>query len=225
MAGSYNRQDRLYRKAKEEGYRSRAAYKLIELDQKYKLFRKGAKVLDLGCFPGGWLQVALEKVGPQGTVVGIDLRDVVPVTDGAAHAKFIMGDLYEKEMREALLAEANGKVHVVLSDMSPQLTGIRFADVARSFELAQLAESVAHEALVAGGALVVKLFPGQESEDFCRGVKKCFAGVSRLALDASRKSSNEFYLIAKGFRPEAVENRQESSTVLQNEGLHAAKTI
>lgn len=196
MSGNYQRKDHLYRQAKAEGYRSRAAYKLIELDRKHKLLRKGASVLDLGCYPGGWLQVARQRVGPQGVVVGVDLKEVEPLAGTA----IIKGDVTTAEVIDALTAALGGRADVIISDLSPALSGIKFADAARSAELTEVAFRTAHQLLKPGGALAAKIFPGPESDQLYADQRKFFARLTRIVLGTSRNSSSEYYLVGKGFR-------------------------
>ena len=210
MSAVYNLKDRLYHEAKAEGYCSRAAYKLKELDKKFKLLRPGARVLDLGCFPGGWLQVAAEKVGPTGMVIGIDLNAVEPVNvkgNAAAAPVILEGDICDVEMQNRILSLTGGKVDVVLSDLSPKLSGIRFRDAFLSAELASMAFSVSERILAEGGSFVTKIFPGQESEDIAKRIRSAFTKFSRENLDSTRKTSNEFYFVAQNYTGLAAEVR------------------
>jgi 23S rRNA (uridine2552-2'-O)-methyltransferase len=202
MPGTYQRKDHLYDKAKAEGYRSRAAYKLLELDKKLHFLKSGSRVLDLGCFPGGWLQVAAQKVGDKGLVIGVDLKEVeaVSVKNGRANPPHILcGDVFDKSIREQICALSGGVVDVVLSDMSPKLSGVRFSDAARSAELVDLALEVARELLAEGGTFVAKIFPGPESDESAKNIRKLFRRFSRENLDSSRKTSTEMYFVAQNF--------------------------
>ena len=194
----YNRKDQLHQKAKDEGYRSRAAYKLVEIQKRFKLMRPGATVLDLGCWPGGWLQVAASEVGPQGKVIGIDLVDVDPLP--FSNIKIYKGDAESEQIHDAVAKESNGAVDVIISDMSPKLTGIRDQDEMGSLRCGHLALTTAKKFLKKGGSLVMKLFPGNDIESFLKKeVKPLFGQISRTELEASRSSSKEFYIIAKSF--------------------------
>jgi len=212
MSSVYDRKDRLYREAKAQGYRSRAAYKLMELDKKFKLLRPGAKVLDLGCFPGGWLQVAAERVGRSGSVIGVDLNSVEAINvkvETAAKPTILQGDICSREIQDQILSLIGGKIDIVLSDLSPKLSGIRFRDAYLSAELVAMAFSVCEQVLAEGGSFVSKIFPGQESEEIAKTIRSSFGEFSRENLDSSRKTSNEFYFVAKKFssapsRSEAV---------------------
>lgn len=193
----YNREDHYYKKAKAEGYRSRAAYKLLEIQKKYAFIKPGFKVVDLGAWPGGWMQVASELVGRSGKVVGIDL---VPIEEfGQENVKCITGNVCEEQVVKDALAFANGKFDVVLSDMSPKLSGIKEADRAGAVACAELAFWVSEQVLSVGGTLIFKAFKSNEAEEFIRGIRKRFQKLQRIGLDATRKTSNEFYVIGFGF--------------------------
>ena len=205
MSGDYERKDHFYKQAKQEGYRSRAAYKLMELDSKFGILKPGQVVLDLGCFPGGWLQVAAKKVGRSGLVIGIDL-DVVedfppynPEKSKDAEIKVLRGDINDPEMQKQISELAGGKVQVVLSDMSPKLTGIRFSDVARAAALVEMGAWMAGEMLAPGGTFVAKTFPGNESDVIFQSVRKSYEHFTRHVLKSSRKTSNEYYFVGRGF--------------------------
>lgn len=209
MGGNYERKDHLYNKAKAAGYRSRAAYKLIELDDKLGFLKPKCKVLDLGCFPGGWLQVAQSRVGASGTVIGVDINPVEPVSvllgsggGGAAVCPIIIqGDVTSEIVRTRLLSQMEGGADVILSDMSPKLTGIRFRDVAQSAELVAQAFEIARVLLRKGGVLVAKVFPGQETDQIFRSYRNDYNRLSRTKLKSTRKGSDELYFIGQGFVP------------------------
>ena len=200
MSAQYNRKDYLYKKAKEEGYRSRAAYKLIELDKKYRFLKKGAKVVDLGCFPGGWLQVSLEKVGSRGLVIGVDLQKVQPVEIDARAAVIFCSDAASSDTIAVIKKVLSEEADVLLSDMSPALSGIRFQDALRSAELVEVALSAAKELLKQGGTLIAKIFPGSESDKLAKIFKEEFEVFNRVNLSSSRKTSTEFYFVAQGYK-------------------------
>lgn len=198
MSGRYNRKDRLYRKAKEEGFQSRAAYKLVEVQKKYKLLKSGAKVLDLGCWPGGWLQVASELVGDRGTVVGLDLAECeISISN---NVKTLIGNANDPEALARCMELAGALFDVVLSDMSPKLSGIREVDQAASVECAQMARAACKTCLRGKGSLVIKLFKGPSSDEFVRDLKGEFVKLHRCELDATRSTSNEFYIVALEFK-------------------------
>lgn len=191
------RRDYYYRKAKELDYRSRAAFKLIQIDQRFKIFRKGSTVLDLGAAPGGWLQVAKESVGPGGRVVGVDLERILPL-DGV---ETIRGDIRERSTVERALSLLGGKADVVLSDMSPNISGNYSLDHARSVDLVLNALEVARSALKEGGVFVAKIFEGDMLREVLAEVKKSFSSVKLHSPRASRPTSSEIYIIARGFLP------------------------
>ncbi len=194
---SYDRKDAAYRAAKQAGYRSRAAVKLRELDGKFRLFRSGDTVVDLGCWPGGWLQVAAECVGERGRVIGVDLARTEPLP--LANVETIVGDIGEPEVRGRLAELAGGGADVVLSDMSPKLSGVRATDDARQLALAELALAVAAELLRPGGRLVMKLFSTVEPE-IARRLRDDFKTVKKLRPPSTRKGSSEIYAVASGRR-------------------------
>jgi 23S rRNA (uridine2552-2'-O)-methyltransferase len=195
MASDYKRKDHLYQKAKDEGYRSRAAYKLKEIQAAYKIIQNGSRVLDVGAWPGGWVQVALGYVGECGSVTGIDLAELEPIDDPRVH--LIHGDARDLE---TLLPDPTLKFDCVISDMSPKLTGIREADQAGIVACAELALYVAERFLKKGGNLVVKVFKGNEVDAFVKSARPMFNKLVRSELDATRNTSNEFYVIGLGFK-------------------------
>lgn len=191
-----------YRKAKREGFRARSAYKLQQIQERHRVVRAGDTVIDLGAAPGGWSQVAVGLVGPKGRVVGVDLQGVPPLEG----ARFLRGDFTKSETVEALFqllaSEPRGvRVDVVLSDMSPQLTGNYTMDQANSVYLCQHALGFARRVLDAGGRLVVKVFEGEDYPEFLKDVRGSFGSVKPYRPPASRKQSSELYLVAMAFRP------------------------
>lgn len=182
--------------AKTQGYRSRAAFKLLELDGKYSLIGKNARVVDLGAAPGGWSQVALQ-LGAH-SVIGIDLLPIVPL----AGATFIEGDFLEDGMDRRLTQLLGGKADLVLSDMAPNTTGHVATDHIRIMALADNALAFAAEILTPGGAFVAKLFQGGAERDMLNLLKLRFRQVRHAKPPASRKDSKEMYVVATGFRPE-----------------------
>jgi 23S rRNA (uridine2552-2'-O)-methyltransferase len=180
--------------AKTQGFRSRAAFKLLELDDKYKLIGKGARVVDLGAAPGGWAQVALLRGAAM--VVGIDLLPVIPV----AGARFVEGDFTGEGMAARLKEMLGGAADLVLSDMAPNTTGHVATDHIRIMALADLALGFAGEVLRPGGAFVAKLFQGGAERDLLNTLKLRFRTVRHAKPPASRKDSKEMYVVATGFR-------------------------
>ncbi len=186
------KRDHWYNKAKQEGYRSRAAYKLKQLDEAASLIGRGDAVVDLGAAPGGWLQVAAELAGPDGRVLGVDLQRIPPI-DGV---ETLQGDLTEPETHEAI-RERVGAADVVLSDMAPNMSGEYELDHARSVHLARQAFEVALAVLDGGGDLAVKVFQGPDLEDLKADLEREFVSVRVVSPEASRPSSSEVYLVAK----------------------------
>ena len=190
------RKDRFYRKAKAEHYRSRAAYKLKQLDHKYDIIRPGFTVVDLGASPGGWSQVALELVGEEGRVIALDI-DRFPPIDGVT---FIRGDIRKVEVTSKLNELVPDGVDVVLSDMSPNISGNYPYDHARSVDLCEHALSLASKVLREGGHMVVKMFYGDMSKSFVSSTKRRFHEVHLTHPEASRSTSSEVYVIGLDFR-------------------------
>jgi 23S rRNA (uridine2552-2'-O)-methyltransferase len=185
--------DRFVQSARAEGYRSRAAYKLLELDRKFALLRPGLRVLDLGSAPGGWLQVAA-AAGCR--VVGVDLLEVAPVPGG----EVVQGDIFEPATGERLRALAGGPVALVLSDLAAPATGRRTVDRLRAEGLAEAVLALLPEVLAAHGGLVMKLLRGAEAE-VVAAARRQFAKVRLFRPEASRTGSSEIYLVATGYRP------------------------
>ena len=188
--GRQGRTDAFQRKARREGYRARSAYKLMDIQKKSNIFREGSTVLDLGAAPGGWSQVALEFIGEEGKLVGVDLQHILPLKG----AQFIQGDLREVEIRRQL-EEFAPKADTVISDMSPNLSGNYSVDQARSVELSSLALEIAAERKAK--FFVCKVFEGSDFQEFRKEVIDEFGSVRTLSPEASRKQSSEVYLIAK----------------------------
>ena len=184
-------------RAKAEGYRSRAAYKLLELDKKDRLLVPGHLVVDLGAAPGSWSQVAMAKLGSKGRVVAVDLLPMEPLPG----VQFVQGDFREQEVLDALLATLGGrKADLVISDLAPNISGIGMSDQARSMYLCELALEFARQCLKPGGALLVKVFQGAGFTEFLAGMRKAFAKVGSRKPEASRGRSSEMYLLGKGFK-------------------------
>jgi 23S rRNA (uridine2552-2'-O)-methyltransferase len=195
---AYNPRDAYYKKAKQEGYRSRAAYKLIELQQRFRIIKPGDRVVDLGAAPGGWLQVAAKLAGPSGKVIGIDLAPIAPL--GPKNVVVVQGDITSEATQTRLKQLLNGAADCVLSDLAPKLSGIRDADSARCLELNLTALNVSSRLLKAGGSLLVKSFVGPELESFATRLKRFFGSVQRTRPEATRRGSSEIYFFAKDFR-------------------------
>ena len=198
---AYNPQDRYFKKAKQEGYRSRAAYKLLELQQRYRIIKPGDKVVDLGAAPGGWLQVAAKIVGPNGRVIGVDLQPIQTLAE--RQVILLSGDIAAQEIQQQITQLLSGPASCVLSDLAPKLSGIRDADMARCLDLNRIALAVAVELLRPGGTLLVKSFISDDLQTFSAELKQYFATVQRTKPDATRQGSSEFYFYAKGFTARA----------------------
>jgi 23S rRNA (uridine2552-2'-O)-methyltransferase len=196
---AYNPRDSYYKKAKQEGYRSRAAYKLLELQQRYRLLKPGDAVVDLGAAPGGWLQVAAKIVGQTGKIVGVDLQTIESFRE--RNIILLQGDMARNEIQEQIKALLNGPADCVLSDLAPKLSGIRDADIARCLELNQAALDVAIQLLRPSGSLLIKSFISNDLHGFTAELKKSFSAVQRTKPDATRQGSSEFYFYAQGFLP------------------------
>lgn len=194
---SYRPQDGFFRKAKREGYRSRAAYKLLEINQRFRVIRAGQVVVDLGAAPGGWLQVAAELAGPRGRVLGFDLQTVQPLS--GTHVQVFELDVLAPEAAERIRALADGAVDCVLSDMAPRLSGIRDADHQRALELTRGAFDIACTVLKPRGGLLFKTFTGVELAALLKEMAGHFQTVQRVRSAATRKGSSEIYVVAKGF--------------------------
>jgi 23S rRNA (uridine2552-2'-O)-methyltransferase len=180
--------------ARQQGFRSRAAYKLVELDERFRLIRRGSLVVDLGVAPGGWTQAAVQRGAAR--VVAVDLLAVDPV----AGAVLLHGDFTEPEVQQALLAELGGKADLVLSDMAPNTTGHAATDHLRIMALAEAALAFAIDALAEGGGFVAKVFQGGAEKAMLEQLKRHFASVRHAKPPASRKESSELYVVATGFR-------------------------
>jgi 23S rRNA (uridine2552-2'-O)-methyltransferase len=186
--------------ARRLGYRSRAAFKLIELDNRYRLLGAGARVVDLGCTPGGWTQVAVERIGAaggRGAVVGIDIAETAPIIG----AKILRADINDPTLTaETIEAELGGLADLVLSDMAPSTIGHATTDHLRIVALAEAAYSLAAAILKPGGAFVVKVFQGGAEGALLAQLKRDFTTVRHAKPPASRAESTETYVLAKGFR-------------------------
>ncbi len=182
--------------ARRQGYRSRAAFKLIELDQRFHLLRPGRRLVDLGCAPGGWTQVAVERIGQRGRVVGVDLAETAPL----AGAVLLRADLREPEAVLAIRDALGGGADIVLSDMAPTATGHAATDHLRIVALAEAAFDIAEELLEPGAAFVAKVFQGGTESALLARLKRSFTELRHAKPPASRAESAETYVVAKGFR-------------------------
>ncbi len=192
---SRQQNDPYVKRAREQGYRARAAYKLLELDEKDHLFKGVKRVVDLGAAPGSWSQVARKRLGPSGTVISLDLLPMEPI-DGVV---FLQGDFRDDEVLAQLESALDGqKLDLVLSDMAPNLSGVGPSDQARSIHLAELALAFAEDWLDISGALVVKVFQGAGFDELLTAFRRSFRTVKARKPAASRSQSREIYLVGNG---------------------------
>ncbi|MGC2124913.1 MAG: RlmE family RNA methyltransferase [Xanthobacteraceae bacterium] len=187
-------------KAKREGFRSRAAFKLAEIDDKYKVLKAGARVVDLGAAPGGWSEIAARRVGAKGRVIALDILDMKSLPGVEFLQLDFLDDAAPERLRAMLGGKAEGKVDVVLSDMAANATGHRKTDHLRIMGLAEAAAAFAHEVLAPGGAFLCKVLQGGTESALLAELKRDFETVKHVKPPASRPDSAELYLLAKGFR-------------------------
>jgi len=184
--------------AQRDGYRSRASYKLLEIQEKDRIMRPGMTVVDLGSAPGGWSQVASRIVGEKGCMIA---SDILPM-DGMADVAFIQGDFTEQEVFDKIMAVINNRpVDLVISDMAPNMSGIRTADQAAAMLLCELALDLAVKVLRPGGDFLIKVFHGEGFDEYLKEVRQQFEKVQMRKPASSRDRSREQYLLARGFRP------------------------
>lgn len=185
------------KKSREDGYRSRASYKLIELDEKDRLFRPGQVVVDLGAAPGGWSQVAVERVGDKGVVIASDILDMSPL----AGVEFVQGDFTEQSVLDELLElMGDRRADVVISDMAPNMSGMAAVDIPNAMGLVELALDMAQQVLKPGGVFVAKVFQGEGFDALLAEMRKSFGTVVSRKPDSSRARSREIYQVCKGFK-------------------------
>lgn len=194
-----HRRDAYVRKAKQEGYRARSAYKLKQIQKRFRVVRQGDCVVDLGAAPGGWSQVLVELVGPAGTVFGVDLQRIASVEG----AMFLQGDFTKKathdRLRDLLARDGRKEVDVVVSDMAPDMSGNYDLDQARSIHLCEMALRFAESHLKDGGNFCCKIFEGADFQEFREVLRTRFRKVVQFHPPASRKQSSEVYMVGKGF--------------------------
>lgn len=201
----YQRKDAFYARAKAAGYRSRAAFKLQQLEQGRRLLRPGDCVVELGAWPGGWLQVAAAEVGPKGRVVGVDLQAIDPLPE--ANVITLIGDISAAHTQERIIEACTGKTDVLLSDLAPKLTGVRARDETATHALAECVLQCVEHLLKPGGTLVVKLFMGNALPQYVTRLRTMFRDVRLTRPEATRKGSAEIYAIATGYRRNSAETR------------------
>ncbi len=210
---SERRREYYHLRAKEEGYRSRSAFKLIQLEERFSFFKEARKVLDLGSAPGGWLQVASETIGGECLILGVDLQEISEL--GLPGVETLVGDITSEDTIHEISDFFQGRVDVVLSDMAPEVSGNWDLDQFRQIHLARVTLVIADELLRRDGWLVVKTFQGSEHEKYVQEVRDMFERVKIVKPKASRKHSAEIYLVAhrlksprllpEGYRPEEEE--------------------
>lgn len=189
------KRDHYRRLARDQGFRSRAAYKLKQINDSYRVLRKGQRVADIGCAPGGWLQVAVSIVGSTGRVAGIDLKAVEPV-EGAT---ILQGSIDDPASVKGLVEALGGHADIVLSDLAPNVSGMWEVDHARQMDLTRSALALAKQVLGAGGSAVFKVFEGEFLNELKEEMKKSFAKVLVSKPQASRQESSEMYLVCLNF--------------------------
>ena len=188
----------LYRKlAKKEGYRSRAAYKLIQLDKKYNLLTCGSIIIDFGAAPGGWMQISSEKVGEKGLVLGIDLRRVSPFAENTIILTY---DIFDPNISEKILSHLPRKADVVLSDLSPDIIGVWQVDHLRQIDMVLKVVDLLPHILQLNGNAILKIFEGEATRSFLSTVNDIFSEVHISKPPASRNKSSELYLVCKNYR-------------------------
>lgn len=190
------RKDQYRRLAKDQGYRARSAYKLLQLNESYRILKKGSKVVDLGCAPGGWLQVATKEVGPTGRVLGIDIKPVEPVSG----AVVLQGSIEDPAVLEKVAVALDGKADLVLSDLAPNVSGMWEIDHARQISLSTIALDFTRRVLRKGGSAVFKVFEGDMLKEFKAELGRVFDRVLLSKPSASRQQSSELYIVCLNFK-------------------------
>ncbi|MCP5162701.1 MAG: 23S rRNA (uridine(2552)-2'-O)-methyltransferase RlmE [Hahellaceae bacterium] len=189
--------DPYVKKSQKDGYRSRASYKLLEIDDKDRLLKPGMLVVDLGSAPGGWSQVAMQRVGDHGKVIA---SDILPM-DSIAGVEFIQGDFTEEEVMEKILSSLDGRqADLVISDMAPNMSGMPSVDIPKAMFLVELALDMAQQVLKPGGVFVAKVFQGEGFDELLRQMRQSFTKVYSRKPDASRSRSREIYQVCQGFK-------------------------
>ena len=195
---SERRSDPYHRMAKEQGYRSRAAFKLKQLNDRFEFFKGARYVLDLGAAPGGWLQVASEEVGGDGLIIGVDLNRIKPL--GIRNVRTIVGDVTDEDTLERIRDAFPGPVDVVLSDTAPNISGVWEVDHLRQIHLARTALRIVEAVLKPDGWAVVKVFQGSDYKKFLEEAREMFSYVKVVKPRSSRKGSAEVYVVAQGLK-------------------------
>ncbi len=191
--------DPYFQQARADGYRARSAYKLLQIQEKFKVIRRGDVVVDLGAAPGSWSQAIAQLVGPQGQVIALDIEPLDPI----AGVTILQGDMTDPAVQAQVIAAAGGRADVVVSDAAPSTTGVKLRDHVLSMELARAALAVAQQLLQPGGNLVIKVFQGEDLPDVVHTVKMAFHPVKIHKPAASRKESWEQFIVARGYKGES----------------------
>lgn len=199
-----HRNDEYYKKAKKQEYRSRASFKLLQLNRKYKIIKKGDSVVDLGAAPGGWSQVALEAAGEDGLVVAVDLNWIKPFPEENFWG--IKGDFTQEETINEIKRTLQGKAQVIISDAAPKLSGIKDLDQLRVIDLAQTVLQISDSVLKYKGNMIMKVFQGEGYPELLKDVKSKFQTVRTTKPPSSRKKSGEMYIVGRGFRRAGKQN-------------------
>ncbi len=195
MPKPFVEKDKYFKEAKRVGLRARSAFKLLQIEERMKIIRPGDAVLDLGCFPGSWLQVAKKLTGERGTVVGVDLQEIEPLSG----VKTFVGDIFDPKTIEEISKAYPKKFNTILSDMAPKTSGMKDMDTYRSYELNQKVLETAKVLLRKNGNLVTKIFSGEELEVFYKELSEHFKMVRRFKPKATRDRSFEIYFVGIGF--------------------------
>ena len=191
-----SKKDQFRRLARDQGYRSRSAFKLKQINESYRILNKGHCVVDIGCAPGGWMQIAISAVGTKGKVIGVDIKKIDPL----ANAFVIQGSIEEEKIRDSILTISNSRVDVVLSDLSPNVSGNWELDHARQIDLTRNALNLSRKILKKGGKAVFKVFQGDMLNELIIELKKGFKKVIITKPNASRQVSSEIYLICIDYK-------------------------
>lgn len=197
------KRDHFHRLAKEKGFRSRATFKLLQTTKRYHFLKRGDRVLDLGAAPGGWLQAARQVVGASGFVLGVDRNDISPLQDG--NVQTLKADIYESGLADQIKARFRAVFDVLLSDLSPNVSGVWELDQARQIDLARSSLRVANALLRPGGNMLVKVFQGSDLEQFRLEMRQSFRVLRTVKPPASRQESAELYLLGLGFLGQVIQ--------------------
>jgi len=190
------RKDQYRRVAKREGYRSRAVFKLMQIDRRCKIFKNGHIVVDFGCAPGGWLQYISKVILNKGFVLGIDLKQVEPISD---NVETLIADVYDESIKDKIMSKLPKKADVVTSDLSPRVSGIWELDVSKQIDLTSRVVELLPFILKEGGYAIMKIFQGEPFDEFLKKIKKNFKDVTIMKPPASRPESSEMYLLCREF--------------------------